>query len=155
MESENVTPESESVTPEVQSGTIVLTMNVTGTIKGLAELGSLAIEDFNLNLAISQTVSKLSPIEKAFIKSAQAHMKNHIKVSENGVPITEGEGTFRSYVYKSVKDKEDYLSKMDVLNNTEVKVELKLKASQLKDIKGLTALTMMKLGALIEDDSSI
>ena len=51
--------------------------------------------------------------------------------------------------------KEDYLSKMDELNNTEVKVELKLKASQLKDIKGLRALTMMKLGALIEDDSSI
>jgi hypothetical protein len=146
--------ESENVMPEVQSGT-VLTMNVTGIIKGLAELGSLAIEDFNLNLAISQTVSKLSPVEKAFIKSAQALMKNHIEVSESGVPITEGEGTFRAYVYKSVKDKEDYLSKMDELNNKEVKVELKLKTSQLKDVKGLRAITMMKLGALIEDDLSI
>ena len=135
---------------DVKSG--VLTMNVPAIIKGLTELGSLSIEDFTLNLGISEAVAKLNPVEKAYMKSAQALMRSHIEVDEKGIPKTEGEGPYKTYVYKSVSDKQTYLDEMEKLNNTEVKLDLKIKATQLKSIKGLTALTMMKLGALIEND---
>jgi hypothetical protein len=145
MESENVTPEAESLRG-------ILTMNVPTMIKGLAELGSLDITDFSLNLAISQVVAKLTPIERAYLKTAQGFVKAHIEVDERGIPKTQGEGPYKSYVYKSAKDKETYLSEMEKLNNTEVKIDLKIKTSQLKDVKGLKAITLMKLGVLIEND---
>jgi len=145
MESENVTPEAESLRG-------ILTMNVPTMIKGLAELGSLDITDFSLNLAISQVVAKLSPIERAYLKTAQGFMKAHIEVDERGIPKTQGEGPYMSYVYKSAKDKEDYLAEMAKLNNAEIKIDLRIKTSKLKDLKGLKAITLMKLGVLIEDD---
>ena len=145
MESENVTPEAESLRG-------ILTMNVPTMIKGLTELGSLDITDFSLNLAISQVVAKLSPIERAYLKTAQGFMKAHIEVDERGIPKTQGEGPYMSYVYKSAKDKEDYLAEMAKLNNAEIKIDLRIKTSKLKDLKGLKAITLMKLGVLIEDD---
>jgi len=142
--------ESENVMPEISG---ILTMNVPTMIKGLTELGSLDITDFSLNLAISQVVAKLTPVERAYLKSAQGLIKKHIEADERGIPKTQGEGPYMSYVYKSAKDKEDYLDEMAKLNNAEIKIDLKIKTSQLKDVKGLKALTLMKLGDLIQDDS--
>jgi len=148
MESENVTPE----TTEAK----LLTMNVPTMIKGLTELGSLEIVDFSLNLVISRLVTKLTPVERAYLKSASVLVKKHIEVDERGIPKTQGEGPYMSYLYKTEKDKEAYLSEMEKLNNTEVTEALdKIKVTKLKDVKGLKALTMMKLGALIEDDFAV
>jgi hypothetical protein len=148
MESENVTPE----TTEAK----LLTMNVPTMIKGLTELGSLEIVDFSLNLVISRLVTKLTPVERAYLKSAGVLVKKHIEVDERGIPKTQGEGPYMSYLYKTEKDKEVYLSEMEKLNNTEVTEALdKIKVTKLKDVKGLKALTMMKLGALIEDDFAV
>lgn len=145
--------ESENVEMPVQESS-VLTMNVPTMVKGLIELGSLQIEDFNLNMTITETVAKLKPVEAAYLKSAGVLIKKHIETNEKGVPLTEGEGPFRSYVYKSVQDKETHLAEMSKLNETPVKtVEVGIiKASQLKDLKGLTAFTMMKLGVLVQND---
>ena len=149
MESNNVMPENEPVNANENA---ILTMNVPTMIKGLTELGSFDIEDFDLNVAISEAASKLNPIERAYMKSASALIKKHVEVSEKGVPKTEGEGPYMSYVYKSVQDKETYLAEMQKLNNTEVKINTNIKRSQLRGVKGLKALTMMKLGVLIEND---
>ena len=147
--------ESKNVMPESPSDNAILNMNVPTIIKGLTELGSFDIENFDLNVVISEAVAKLSPIERAYLKSASALVKKHIETNEKGVPLTQGEGPYMSYVYKSVPDKETYLAEMEKLNNTEVKLDLKIKRSQLRDIKGLRALTMMKLGVLIENDELV
>lgn len=153
-----------NVTNENEVGDKVLTMNVTTMIKGLIELGSLPIQDFELNMKIAETVRILGIAEKSYIKSASALMKTHIQTNEKGVALTEGEGPYKSYVYKSTKDKETYLEEMRKLNETVVSSVSPgiIKMSQLKVLNEslkaqgskvfVTAYTMMKLGVLIEND---
>lgn len=153
-----------NVTNENEVGDKVLTMNVTTMIKGLIELGSLPIQDFELNMKIAETVRILGIAEKSYIKSASALVKTHIQTNEKGVALTEGEGPYKSYVYKSLKDKEKYLEEMRKLNETVVSSVSPgiIKMSQLKALNEslkaqgskvfVTAYIMMKLGVLIEND---
>lgn len=132
----------------------VLTMSASTIIKGLIELGSLQIEDFDLNMKITEAAGKLGVVEKAYLKTASVLIQKHIETNEKGVPLTQGEGAYRSYVYKSISDKETYLKEMGILNNTPVNsIEVGIiKMSQLQKLKGLTAYTMMKLGVLVHND---
>lgn len=150
--------ESNETMAEVVPANAVLAMNVPTILKGLTEVGSLEIPDFSLNLKISELAQKLSIAEKTYLKSVGSLVKKHIETNERGIPMVVGDGPYRSYVYKSAEDKENYLAEMDKLNNTIVDGMENyigfLKTSVLKDVKGLRAFTMIKLGVLVKNDIS-
>jgi hypothetical protein len=131
----------------------LLTKNVSTMIKGLIEIGSCDIDDFDLNLTLAEIVKELSRVESAYMKSAKSIVKKYVKINENGVPVTEGEGAFRSYVYNTVEDEKKYIDEMEKLNETEITtIKSRIKATQLKNIKGVKSISIMKIGNLMEND---
>lgn len=127
----------------------ILNINVGRIIMGLTEIGNLEIEDFDINMGISKTIANLSVVEKAYQKTLQTLMKKHIEENEKGNLMSEN----GFYVFKTVKDKNDYQTDVDKLNDTVVTEKVwSFNASELKKIKGLKGTTMAKVHELIIDD---
>jgi len=127
----------------------VKNLNIGRIIIGLSELGKLSISDFKINLSITKTIAYLSEIEQAFSKSKRALMDSYIAVDDNGSYLVDG-GKF--FIYKSKKDKEDYIKNVTALDEVENEISFSIKASQLQKISGLTSSTMTKFHELIIDD---
>ena len=124
-------------------------ISVTRIMIGLNELGNLPIGDFKINLGITRTITFLSPIEQAFQKSKKALMDKHISQDDKGnYRVDEG----KLFIYKSVKDKEEYAKEVVKLDDAEHEVSFIIKATELQKISGLKASTMNKFHELIDDD---
>lgn len=133
-------------TPEIAN------INVSRIMEGYAQIGQLEIEDFNLNLSISRTIANLSLVEKAYLKSATAIKNKYIKKLDNGNFAVEN----NSYVFNSAKDKMQYESEKEKLDNAPVTEKIWiLKTSILKDVKGIKATMMSFCHELIIDDAGI
>lgn len=117
--------------------------------QGLLELSKLNISNFEINLGITKCVAKINPIQIAYNKTKTAYMNEHIAIDERGSYIVDGG---KMYVYKSEKDKNDYYNKITTLNEQEVEIDFKIKASELKNVKDLKASTMINIMELIDDD---
>ena len=127
----------------------VKNLNIGRIIIGLSELGKLSISDFKINLSITKTIAYLSEIEQAFSKSKRALMDSYIAVDDNGSYLVDGR---KFFIYKSKKDKEDYIKNVTALDEVENEISFSIKASQLQKISGLTSSTMTKFHELIIDD---
>ena len=127
-------------------------VNLNRLIKGLEQIGQLEITDFQLNYYISRNMDKLSSLWKSYTKSLSALINQHVKMSEEGTPVINGE----DYSFKSKKDRELYIDKKTKLDEfvTEVKI-FYLKTSALEGIKGLNGVMLFLLGELIVDDKNI
>ena len=133
-------------------GIVIRTMDVQRIMVGLNELGSLEIPDFKLNYAITRLNVKLAGLDKAYVKSRKALMDAHVSVDERGMYVYNND-VDKLFVFKSIKDKDDYTSAINTLNETEITdITWTIKASVLKEIKGLKASTMMRINELIIDD---
>lgn len=118
-------------------------------IVGLNELSNCDIDNFDINMDISKTIANLSIAEKAYVKTVQVLMKKHIKKDENGELVSVN----GFYIFKSEKDKEEYQDSTEKLNDVIVNEDVcVLKASFLKDIKGIKASVLSKINELIVDD---
>lgn len=128
----------------------ILNGNITRIIIALSEIGNLDIEDFNLNWAITRTLTSLSECEKAYKKSVSAIQKKYINRDEKGNAIVDEKGLV---IFKTISDKEKFNEEIEVLS--EQKAEAKvwtIKTSQLRRLKGIKATTMAKCEELIEHD---
>ncbi len=142
---ENSSPKNDSKKDSVE----ILNINVSRIIVGLTEIGNLAIEDFDTNMAISKTIANLSTVEKAYGKSMQAIMKKYIKTDASGNFMSEN----GFYLFENQNDKLAYTSETDKLNDTTVTEKVwTFKATFLKDVKGLKGTTLAKCHELIVDD---
>lgn len=118
-------------------------------INGLNELANCDIDNFDINMDISRTIANLNIAEKAYVKTVQSLMKKHIKKGEDG-ELVSANGFF---VFKSEKDKDEYQDSTEKLNEIIVNEDVcVLKASFLKDVKGIKASVLSKINELIVDD---
>ncbi len=149
MEENNETTEQNPVQKNPDD---ILNINVGRIIVGLTEIGNLEIENFEINIGISKTISNLSLIEKAYVKSTQALMKKHIKRDDvGGLQILNG-----FYVFKSEKDKDEYDKLTEALNETVITEKVfKLKTTELEKIKGIKGTMMAKCHELIIYDKDV
>lgn len=135
----------------VDNNTGFLKMDLGRIIIGLSELGNLDIEDFDTNFSISKTIANLTVFEKAYSKTIQSLQKRHIKIDEKGQLANEN----GSYIFKSVKDREDYLDAFDKISEEPVNCDVwRLKLSELRKIKGIKGTMMAKFHELIIDDTA-
>lgn len=121
-------------------------------IIGLGEIGNLDIEDFNTNYNITRTIANLSQVEKAYTKSASALQKEYIKKDEKGNLISEN----GFWVFDSEEKNKEFQQKATELDEKVVDESVtkvwRIKASELKKVKGLKATSMAKCHELIIDD---
>ena len=147
---ENTGNETNTVDNTVKDPKAILNINVSRIILGLTEIGNLDIDDFDINIGISKTITNLSVAEKAYGKTMQSLMKAHIKTDENGNLATSN----NFYIFKSEKDKESYQDALDKLNDTVIEEKVwKMKASDLRKVKGIKGTTMAKCNELIIYDA--
>lgn len=130
----------------------IMNINLKRIIIGLTEIGNLDIEDFNTNYNITRTIANLNQVEKAYTKSAAALQKEYVKkddkgnlISENGFWIFENDEKRKSFQDKATELDEK------IIDESVTKV-WRIKASDLKKIKGLKGTTMAKCYELIIDD---
>lgn len=121
--------------------------SIARVILGLSELSALNIPDFEINLSLAQTLSKLAFYEKAYNKTKGSLMNEHIMQDENGSFVVDG-GKF--FVFKTAKDKEIYTTEITKLNDIVIEgIDFRIKTSVLKELKGISAQTMFKINEFI------
>lgn len=130
----------------------IMNVNLKRIIIGLTEIGNLDIEDFNTNYNITRTVANLSQVEKAYSKSASALQKEYVKKDDKGNLVIEN-GFFVFENEENKKSFQDKAAELDekIIDESVTKV-WRIKASELRKIKGIKGTTMAKCYELIIDD---
>ena len=150
METTTETTMAEVTTTVENSVKPILNINVSRILLGLSEIGNLEIEDFKVNYAITRSIANLTVVEKAYSKSLAALQKKYVKMDENGNLSVQN----NFFVFNSLEDNKKYREELDKLNEFVVDVKVfAIKSSDLKDVKGLKALTMAKCHELVVDDT--
>jgi len=130
---------------------VITNVKVSRILKGLNELSKLDINNFDINYGITKLTKKLMPIEIAYNKTRKALM-------DENIPVDEKDGTYKvdgnkMYVYKSIENRDKYFKEINELNEKIVEgITFRIKASELKKIKGIKAETMIAINELIIDD---
>lgn len=137
---------------EKEKTVTIANADLNSIVLGLNEIGSLDIEDFPTNLAISTNISRLKDAQKAYGKSTQALAKKYVTKLPNGnLSITDN-----FYDFDTPELKQTYLDELDKLNEASIEARVfTLKTSKLKEIEGLKGKSMAMCFAVIEDDSAI
>lgn len=123
----------------------IMNVNLKRIIIGLTEIGNLDIEDFNTNYNITRTIANLSQVEKAYNKSVASLQNEYVKDIQNGFYVFENEENKKVFQEKITELDEK------ILDESTTKI-WRIKASDLKKIKGIKGTTMAKCYELIIDD---
>lgn len=123
----------------------IMNVNLKRIIIGLTEIGNLDIEDFNTNYNITRTIANLNQVEKAYNKSVASLQNEYVKDIQNGFYVFENEENKKVFQEKATELDEK------ILDESTTKI-WRIKASDLKKIKGIKGTTMAKCYELIIDD---
>ncbi len=132
---------------------IIKNCDVIRILQGLTELGNLDIEDYKLNYGIARSISNLQQSAKIFEKTLTSIQKKYFKKEDNGNFSVDEHG---QHVFESASKRTEMEDEIEKLGDTECGSKVfKIKASDLKNLKGIKPNFIAKIMELIDDDVEI
>ncbi len=132
---------------------VIKNCDVVRTLQGLTEIGNLDIEDYKLNYGIARSISNLQQSAKIYEKTLTSIQKKYFKKEDNGNFSVDEHG---QHVFESKEKRTEMEIEIEKLGDTDCGAKVfKMKASDLKNVKGVKANFISKVMELIIDDVNI